>query len=111
MTTPETGSAAAISKRAIAIGVVAMNLALAAVAFWLTDGGSIAEAWYAWDANSLVGLQAVVEQKIDPNPEDPAWFFDYVLPVLEAPFWLGVLVILMVLDALPMLVFLRRGRG
>ena len=37
MTTPETGGAAAISKRAIAIGVVAMNLALAAVAFWGTD--------------------------------------------------------------------------
>lgn len=99
---------ATVSKRAVALGVVVMNLLIAGAAFWLTEGGSIAEAWYAWDANSLVGLQALVEQKIDPNPEDPTWFFDYVLPLLEAPFWLAVLVVLMVLDALPLWVVLRR---
>ena len=97
------------SKRVAVIAMLAMNLVIAGVAYTLTNGGTIAEAWYAWDANSLVGLQALVEQKIDPNPEDPTWFFDYVLPVLEMPFWLGVLVVIMILDAVPLILLMRRA--
>jgi ribose/xylose/arabinose/galactoside ABC-type transport system permease subunit len=99
------------SKRIAVIAMLAMNLVIAGVAYALTNGGTIAEAWYAWDANSLVGLQALVEQKIDPDPEDPTWFFDYVLPVLEMPFWLAVLVVIMILDAVPLLLLLRRARN
>ena len=58
-----------------------------------TAGKSIAEVWARADANSLVGLQATIEQRLDPNPEDPAIYFDIVLPILELPMWLSLFVI------------------
>ncbi len=64
-----------------------------------TAGKSIAEVWARADANSLVGLQATVEQRLDPNPEEPTLYFDIVLPVLQLPLWLSLFVIFAVLAA------------
>jgi len=83
---------------------------LAGVAHFATGGKSIAEVWYQWNANSLVGLQSLVEKRLDPNPEDPTLYFDVVLPILELPFGLAVLVVLLLLDIVPLLVILRQIR-
>ena len=87
-------------------GVLSANLLLAGVVY-VISGGALAETWAAFDRNSLVGLQALVEQRLDPNPEDPQLFFDVVLPVLESPTWLVALVVLLVMDALPLALLLR----
>jgi len=58
-----------------------------------TAGKSIAEVWPPAHATSLVGLHATIEQRLDPNPEDPAIYFDIVLPILELPMWLSLFVI------------------
>ena len=92
------------------LGTLSANLLIAVVVYFLSSGKSVAETWYDIDANSLVGLQALVEQRLDPNPEDPTLYFDVVLPVIETPAWLAVLVLLMVLDALPMALVLRAAR-
>ena len=64
-----------------------------------THGASIGEIWAGMDRNSLVGFQALIEKRLDPNPEDPTVYFDYVLPVLEIPFWMGLAIIALVLAA------------
>ena len=92
------------------LGVLSANLLIAVVVYFLSGGKSVAETWYEIDANSLVGLQALVEQRLDPNPEDPMLYWDVVFPVLNAPAWLAVLVLLMVLDALPLALVLRAAR-
>ncbi|MDP6952628.1 MAG: hypothetical protein QGF53_07685 [Alphaproteobacteria bacterium] len=91
-------------------GVLSANLLLAGVVYVLSGGASLAETWASFDRNSLVGLQALVEQRLDPNPEDPQLFFDVVLPVLESPTWLVALVVLMVMDALPLALLLSLAR-
>jgi hypothetical protein len=95
------------------VGVLSANLMLAGVVYVVSGGASLAEVWAEFDRNSLVGLQALVEQRLDPNPEDPQLFFDVVLPILESPVWLVALVALLVMDALPIVVMLRmmRRRG
>lgn len=47
----------------------------------------IAQAWYAIDANSLVGFQAAVENKIGPG------FWPPIQTVLSAPLWAAFLVL------------------
>lgn len=91
-------------------GVVSANLLLAGVVYVISGGASLAETWASFDRNSLVGLQALVEQRLDPNPEDPQFFFGVVLPVLESPTWLVALVVLLVMDALPLVLLLRLVR-
>ena len=78
--------------RVIAWGLVVAAAAAIGVHFG-TGGLSIAEVWVTIDANSLVGLQGLVEQRLDPNPDDPVLYFDYVLPVLNSSFWLTVAVL------------------
>jgi hypothetical protein len=71
------------------LGWLLLVAAVAGVGAHLGTGGeSIAEAWYSVSPNSLVGLQSLVEKRLDPNPEEPTIYFDYVLPVLELPIWL-----------------------
>ena len=89
------------------IGILSINLLLAALVCIYSGGASLAETWAELDRNSLVGLQALVEGRLDPNPEDPQLFFNVVLPFLESPAWLVVLVLLLVMDALPIMVLLR----
>ena len=75
--------------------------ALAGLAALLLIGDrTIAEIWFGADANSLVGFQAFVEQTLDPDPLDPTLWFDYILPLVETPAWLGVIVALTAFDAL-----------
>ncbi len=89
-------------------GVLVANGIIAAVVHFVVDGKSTAEAWYQWDANSLVGLQALVEKRLDPNPEDPTLYFDVVLPILQQPLSLTVFVVLLVLDIIPLLILVRK---
>jgi len=96
-------------RRIVVIAAIVSCLIIAAIAGIATGGKSIAEVWYQWDANSLVGLQSLVEKRIDPDPEDPTLYFDVVLPVLEQPFWLAVLVVLLLLDLLPLALVLKAG--
>ena len=80
--------------------LAAANLAVG-VALWFAVGNrTAAEVWYRADANSLVGLQAFVEQKLDPDPLDPTLYFDYVLPVVELPAWVAAIVLLTLFDSL-----------
>lgn len=78
-----------------------------------SGGSSIAEAWAAIDANSLVGLQSFVEQSLDPNPENPTLYFDIVLPLLNLPMWLTVAVISAIIAGIAFfrLYFRRRDRS
>ena len=94
--------------RIIVVATLIGNLIIAGIAHFVTGGKSIAEVWYQWDANSLVGLQALVEKKLDPNPEDPTIYFDVVLPILDLPFALAVLVIVLLFDIVPLIVVTRR---
>ena len=76
------------------------NLAVGLVVLLAAGDRKTAEVWYKADANSLVGLQAFVEQKLDPDEIDPTLYFDYVLPVLELPAWVAAIVLLTLFDAL-----------
>ncbi len=99
------------SRTILLLGTLSANLLIAVVVYFLSGGKSVAETWYDIDANSLVGLQALVEQRLDPNPEDPTLSWDVVFPVINnVPAWLAVLVLLMVLDALPLALLLRAAR-
>jgi hypothetical protein len=95
-------------RRIVLLAALLANFAIAGVIAALAGGKSVAETWFVLDANSLVGLQALVEQRLDPNPEDPTLYFDVVLPVLETPLWLAVLVVLVVLDLVPLALVMRR---
>ncbi len=55
---------------------------------------SIGGLWAEIDANSLVGLQALIEKNVDPD----LWL-DIVLPVLGFPLWIatGVISVLLLL--------------
>jgi hypothetical protein len=99
-----------VPRRIVLFAALLANFAIAGVVAALAGGRSVAEAWYALDANSLVGFQALVEQRLDPNPGDPTLYFDVVLPVLETPLWLAVLVVLIVLDLVPLALVMRRTR-
>ena len=88
------------------ISILSINLLLAVLVCIYSGGASLAETWAELDRNSLVGLQALVEGQLDPNPENPQLFFNVVLPFLESPAWLVVLVLLLVMDALPIMVLL-----
>ena len=96
-------------RRIVLLAALLANLAIAGAVAALAGGKSVAETWFALDANSLVGLQALVEQRLDPNPADPTVYFDVVLPVLETPLWLAVLVVLVVLDLVPLALVMRRA--
>lgn len=63
----------------IIIGAVSLLLAVFA------GGPSVAEAWAMLDANSLVGFQGLIDNRLDPDPGNPTVWFDYVLPALEVP--------------------------
>jgi hypothetical protein len=89
-------------------GWILLVAAVAAMSVHFGRGTSIAEEWARIDANSLVGLQALVEKRLDPNPDDPTIYFDYVLPALELPFWLSLAVLLVALSGIG---FLRRALG
>ncbi len=62
---------------------------------------SIGDLWAMIDANSLVGLQALIEKDVDPD----LWL-DVVLPVLGCPLWVVAAVVSAVL-----LVVRRRRRS
>ena len=99
-----------IGKRLILAAALIGNLVVAGVVYAVVGNKSVAETWYQVDANSLVGLQALVEKELDPNPEEPTLYFDVVLPVIESPLWLAALVVLTVLDLVPMaLIGMRRA--
>lgn len=76
-----------------------------------TAGRSIGAIWASIHSNSLVGLQSLVEKRLDPDPEAPTLYFDYVLPVLETPFWLTVAILAFALAIIGFLMQLVRGRG
>lgn len=81
--------------RRILTGLGALLL-IAAVVLALRDAGQAAgELWASIDPNSLVGLGALIENRIDPD----LWV-DVVLPMLTWPAWvipggLGVILILL----------------
>ncbi len=86
------------------LGWLLLLAAVAALGAHLgTDGQSIAEAWYEVSPNSLVGLQALIEKRLDPNPEDPTLYFDYVLPLMELPIWLSLAILAAVLGGISLL--------
>lgn len=85
------------------VRLLAANVVVGVVLLIVAGGRSIAEVWFKIDANSLVGLQAFVEQRVDPDKEDPTLYFDYVLPMLEQPAWLGAIVLLTLFDGLRLL--------
>jgi len=93
--------------RMVSWGLLVAAVVAAAIHFG-RGGTSIAEEWARIDANSLVGLQALVEKRLDPNPDDPTIYFDYVLPALELPLWLSLAVVFLALAGLG---FLRRKLG
>ncbi len=114
----ETGAAGRRARPLLRLA--ACNAAVAALLALPAGGRNIAEIWYAADANSLVGLQAFVEQRLDPDELDPTLYFDYVLPALELPAWLGAFVALCLFDAIRLYAaraalsgaaWLRRRRG
>lgn len=80
--------------RKILTGLGALLL-IAALVLAARDAGQQAGAlWASINPNSLVGLQSLIENKIDPD----LWV-DIVLPMLEWPAWvfpagLGVLLVL-----------------
>jgi len=43
--------------------------------------------WYRIDANSLIGLQPVVEQRLERNPDAPTPYFEIVLLILSCSLW------------------------
>jgi hypothetical protein len=96
-------------KRLIVLAALLGNLVLAAVLYAVFGNQSVAEVWYKVDANSLVGLQALVEKRLDPNPDDPTLYFDVVLPLIETPLWLAALVVTCVLDLVPLALFRLPG--
>jgi len=53
----------------------------------LWSGESIAEHWYRIDSNSLIGLQSFIEGRVDPNPDAPTVYINFVLPVLSCSVW------------------------
>ena len=63
------------SRTILLLGTLSANLLIAVVVYFLSGGKSVGETWSEIDANSLVGLQALVEQRLDPNPEDPMLFW------------------------------------
>lgn len=91
--------------------LLAANVVVGVVLLVVAGGRSIAEVWFKVDANSLVGLQAFVEQRVDPDKEDPTLYFDYVLPMLEQPVWLGAIVALTLFDGLRLLAGGLTARG
>lgn len=97
-------------KRLILTAALIGNLVVAGVVYAVVGNKSVAETWYQVDANSLVGLQALVEKRLDPNPDEPTLYFDVVLPVIETPLWLAALVVLCVLDLVPLSLLRLPGR-
>ena len=87
------------------------NLLAGLAVFLLAGGQKMAEIWYRVDANSLVGLQAFVEQKLDPDELDTTLYFDYVLPVIELPAWFGAIVLFTLFDALRLAAVWPIARG
>lgn len=81
--------------RRVFLRLAICNLLAGLAVLALAGGRKTAEIWYKADANSLVGLQAFVEQRIDPD-----LYFDVVLPVVELPAWLAAMVLLTLFDAL-----------
>ena len=78
---------------------IALLLLIAAAVLALRDHAEQAGAlWASINPNSLVGLQSLIENKIDPD----LWV-DIVLPMLEWPAWVipGGLGIILVLLARP----------
>lgn len=97
-------------KRLIITAALLGNLLLAGVIYAVFANQSVAETWYQIDANSLVGLQALVEKRLDPNPDDPTLYFDVVLPLIETPLWLAALVVACVFDLVPLALLRLPGR-
>ncbi len=84
----------------LAGGAMAVILALFGV------GPSIARIWSQIHANSLVGLQGLVDRNLDPDPGDPTVWFDVFLPVLAASVLYPVAIVVGVIG----LVLLRTSR-
>lgn len=89
----------------IAVAVLAGACAVAAVLLWLVAGdttaASVAGIWVRVDANSLVGLQALIENRISPSLWPP------VRMAVSLPAWL----VLGVVAALLLLAGRRRRHG
>jgi len=69
--------------RVLLPGLGLLLLAAAAVLLIRDAGQSAGELWASIDANSLVGLGSLIENRIDPD----LWV-DVVLPALTWPAWL-----------------------
>lgn len=70
----------------VATAVGAVACAIAAVLLWLAGGdpsaASVAGIWYRIHANSLVGLQSLIENRISPSLWPPLRF------LVSLPAWL-----------------------
>lgn len=70
----------------VAAAVAAVACALAALLLWLVAGDSSAASvggiWYRFHANSLVGLQSLIENRISPSLWPP------VRVIVSLPAWL-----------------------
>ena len=44
---------------------------------------TLGDIWYHIDSNSLVGLQRIVGEKLDPDPTNPSIYFKIILPILQ----------------------------
>lgn len=44
---------------------------------------TLGDMWYYIHSNSLVGLQRLVGEKLDPDPTNPSIYFKIILPILQ----------------------------
>ena len=77
----------------------------------LWSGKSIAEHWYRIDSNSLIGLQSFIERWVDPNPDAPTFYFNFILPVLSCSLWGLACTLCLVGLTISLGTSLRRSRG
>ena len=80
-----------ISWGALVLGAAALGLALFGI------GPSTARIWAQLHANSLVGLQGIVDRTLDPDPGNPTIWFDQVLPILAGSVFYPVAAVLAIL--------------
>ena len=79
------------------------SLLIGVSVFLLTADHTIASICDRINPNSLVWLQAFVEQRLDSETENSTLYSNYVLPVIGLPAWIGAIVLLMLFDVIRML--------
>ena len=79
------------------------SMLIGVTAFLLATDQTIATICDQINPNSLVWLQAFVEQHLDSDTENPAIYSNYVLPAIRLPAWVGAVVLFTLFDVSRML--------